>query len=135
MMSRMMSGMAAAAVVALSLGCASAAPAPAGSPPVTEPSRPYPVDRSEMVAVDRTTRPLPGPPPELSLPEAVLLTLPNGLEVVVFEKRDIPLVQVNLLVNAGSVRDPAGHAGLAALTADMLDEGLDIINQVLGGST
>jgi predicted Zn-dependent peptidase len=32
-------------------------------------------------------------------------------------------VQVNLLVDAGSVRDVPGKLGLAALTADMLDEG------------
>lgn len=104
--------------------CASAPPPIAeGPPPSTEPSRPYPVQSGEMLAPDRTTRPLPGEPPTLSLPAPAELTLANGLDVVVIEKRDIPLVQVNLLVRAGSVLDPASHVGLATLTADMLDEG------------
>ncbi|NLG62259.1 MAG: insulinase family protein [Candidatus Cloacimonetes bacterium] len=106
-------------------GCASSAgPSIETPPPTTEPSRPYPVQASEMVApVDRSTRPMPGEPPVLSLPEPVSMTLANGLGVVVIEKRDIPLVQVNLLVRAGSVLDPQRLPGLASLTADMLDEG------------
>jgi predicted Zn-dependent peptidase len=35
----------------------------------------------------------------------------------------VPLVQVNILVDAGSVRDDPARPGLASLTADMLDEG------------
>ncbi|MGH7444144.1 MAG: M16 family metallopeptidase, partial [Longimicrobiales bacterium] len=69
------------------------------------------------------TRPLPGPAPALSLPPAHELTLANGLDVIVVEKHDVPLVQVNVLVRAGSVLDPASHSGLASITADMLDEG------------
>lgn len=108
----------------LAAGCASAAPPVLqGPPPTTEPSRPYPVQASEMLAVDRSVRPVPGDPPELSLPDAMTLSLANGLNVVVIEKRDIPLVQVNLLVRAGSVLDPQNLTGLATLTADMLDEG------------
>jgi zinc protease len=35
----------------------------------------------------------------------------------------VPLVQVNLVVLAGSAADPAGRFGLASITASMLDEG------------
>ena len=35
----------------------------------------------------------------------------------------MPLVQVNLVVHAGSGDDPRGKFGLASLTAAMLDEG------------
>lgn len=112
------------AALLLTAGCATAAqPGLEGPPPTTEPSRPYPVQASEMVAVDRSTRPMPGQPPTLSLPEPVSMTLPNGLDVVVLEKHDIPLVQVNVLVRAGSVLDPRTLPGLATLAADMLDEG------------
>jgi len=112
------------ATLLFAAGCASATPSVMqGPPPTTEPSRPYPVQASEMLAVDRSVRPLPGEPPELALPDAMTLSLANGLNVVVIEKRDIPLVQVNLLVRAGSVLDPQRLTGLATLTADMLDEG------------
>jgi hypothetical protein len=74
-------------------------------------------------APDRSKRPAVAPVPELRLPALQEFTLPNGLRVLVMEKHDLPLVQVNLLVDAGSVRDAAGRLGVASLTADMLDEG------------
>jgi predicted Zn-dependent peptidase len=74
-------------------------------------------------APDRSTRPALGPVPTLDLPEPRRFTLSNGLEVVVLEKHDVPLVQVNLQLRAGGVRDPDGRYGLASLTAEMLDEG------------
>ncbi len=49
--------------------------------------------------------------------------LANGLKVWVLPTRQVPLVSLSLVVRSGSSRDPAGKEGLAALTADMLDEG------------
>ncbi len=49
--------------------------------------------------------------------------LPNGLVWQFSEQRSVPIVVVNLLVKAGSLRDPAGHAGLANLTALLLTQG------------
>jgi len=72
---------------------------------------------------DRSKPPAVGPAPELELPPVQRMTLPNGLELLVMEKRGLPLVQVNLHVRTGSVREPADRIGLASLTADMLDEG------------
>jgi zinc protease len=72
---------------------------------------------------DRSARPPLGPVPKLDLPEPQRFTLANGLDVVVLEKRDVPLVQVNLQLGAGSVRDEVGKTGVAAMTATMLDEG------------
>ena len=72
---------------------------------------------------DRSQRPGVGPVPDLELPPVERFTLQNGLDVLVMEKRDLPLVQVNLHVRAGTVDDPADRLGLADLTADMLDEG------------
>jgi zinc protease len=74
-------------------------------------------------APDRSARPALGPVPTLDLPEPTRFTLANGLDVVVLEKRDVPLVQFTLQLRAGAVRDPADQVGLAALTADMIDEG------------
>ena len=49
--------------------------------------------------------------------------LKNGLTVLVLERRTIPLVQLQLLIKSGSVADPAGKEGVAALTARLLKRG------------
>lgn len=78
----------------------------------------------DAVAVpDRSTRPAVGRAPAVALPPLREFTLANGLDVLLMEKRDLPLVQLNLILDAGGVRDDAERAGLASLTAAMLDEG------------
>ncbi|HEY4613642.1 MAG TPA: pitrilysin family protein [Bacteroidota bacterium] len=72
---------------------------------------------------DRSKPPALGQAPTLKLPPVQRLKLSNGLPVVLMEKHDVPLVQINLIVNSGSGMDPAGKTGLAGITADMLDEG------------
>jgi len=72
---------------------------------------------------DRSTPPALGTVQELKLPPIQKRTLSNGLPVWLIEAHEVPLVQVNLLVKAGSGDDPAGKFGLASLTAAMLDEG------------
>ncbi len=72
---------------------------------------------------DRTRPPLLGPPPPLSLPPIQKRALSNGLPVWVIEMHEVPIAQINLVVQAGSGDDPAGKFGTASLTAAMLDEG------------
>lgn len=72
---------------------------------------------------DRSRPPALGPAPALNLPPIQKRALSNGLPVWVVESREVPLVQVNLLVLAGSGEDPSGKFGVASLTAAMLDEG------------
>ncbi len=72
---------------------------------------------------DRSKPPELGPPPALQLPRIQRFTLANGLEVVMMEKHQVPLVQVNLLVRAGTAHDPEGKRGLASMTAAMMNEG------------
>jgi len=72
---------------------------------------------------DRSKAPELGPPPELKLPAMQNLKLSNGLPVVLLEKHELPLMQINLLIKAGSAMDPVGKTGLASLAAAMLDEG------------
>lgn len=74
-------------------------------------------------AVDRTHPPTLGPAPALHLPPVQTATLPNGLRLAVVEMHKVPVVDVSLLVDAGSVADPADLPGLATFTANMLDEG------------
>jgi predicted Zn-dependent peptidase len=70
-----------------------------------------------------TTPPVLGAPKPLELPAMVERTLPNGLKLVLVEQRELPVVDVTLVVRTGSEADPAGKQGLATLTANLLDEG------------
>jgi len=73
--------------------------------------------------VDRTHPPRLPPSPALHLPPVQTARLPNGLEIAVVEKHEVPVVDVSLLIGAGSVRDPANLPGLATFTAAVLQEG------------
>ena len=50
-------------------------------------------------------------------------TLPNGLRVILVEYHELPVVAVELMVEAGSALDPADRYGLAYLTSSLLLEG------------
>ncbi len=56
-------------------------------------------------------------------PPAQRLTLPNGARLVVSEQHALPMVVMQILLDAGGRRDPQGKEGLARLTADLLTEG------------
>src|SRR5688500_10064676 len=72
---------------------------------------------------DRSKPPALGPAPSLSIPPIQKRALSNGLPVWFVESHEVPLVQVNLVLLAGSSDDPVGKFGVASLTAAMLDEG------------
>jgi len=73
--------------------------------------------------VDRSAPPKVGPPPVFRMAPIQRFTLSNGLRVVLLEKHEVPLVQINLVFSTGSVMDPEGKTGLASMTAAMLTEG------------
>ena len=56
-------------------------------------------------------------------PTVVQDTLPNGAALLVSEQRNLPMVLVRVMLDAGARRDPTDKAGLANLTADLLTEG------------
>jgi predicted Zn-dependent peptidase len=72
--------------------------------------------------IDRSAPPAVGAPPRLNLPAIQSTTLGNGLRIYLVEMHEVPLVQVNLQVEGGG-RSDAALAGLAAFTANMMDEG------------
>src|SRR6266850_678166 len=72
---------------------------------------------------DRTHPPQPGPPPPLNLPSIQKRQLSNGLPIWLVVMKKVPVVQVNLVVFAGTADDPAGKFGVAGLTTAMLTEG------------
>jgi zinc protease len=73
---------------------------------------------------DRGQLPAGGTPAVFTAPAVQTATLPNGLKLHLVEKHDLPLVEARLVVGAGWADDPADRPGTAALTADMLDEGV-----------
>jgi zinc protease len=90
----------------------------------------------------RLLPPPPAAPVAATLPQAVEVTLPNGLRVVTVERHGLPLVTAALIATGGGATDPAARAGVAELTATLLTRGTatrsatDIARQVeaLGGS-
>jgi predicted Zn-dependent peptidase len=78
---------------------------------------------AQQTPPDRSKPPAIGTAPALNLPAIQKRTLTNGLAVWFVELHEVPLVQVNLVVLAGSADDPSGKFGVASLTAAMLDEG------------
>ena len=118
-------------VLAFAIGCAQAPPPvpPTVTPPLAV------VDTPTAPAFDRTEPPeLPAPSP-LRLPPVVRRQLDNGLEILVVEHHELPVVDMILVVKTGGEGDPANKPGVATLTASMLDEGagrrssLDIADQ------
>ena len=75
------------------------------------------------MTVDRSRVPSVGPDPTFVFPTARRTTLPNGLDVRTIQHRKMPVVSALLLLRCGAASDPAGQAGLASLTAALLDEG------------
>lgn len=63
------------------------------------------------------------PAAPVQLPPVTTATLSNGLTVSILPTHRLPLVDLRLVVRAGSVDDPAGREGLASLTADLMTQG------------
>ena len=82
------------------------------------------------MTVDRSRLPQPGPTPAFQFPPIARASLPNGLGVWTVRHAAIPVATVMLLVPRGYGEDPAGKAGLAALTVDLLDEGTGEVSAI-----
>ena len=77
----------------------------------------------QSLKADRSKLPVPGPGRSFVLPDVDKTTLQNGLRVWTVPHAQIPVVSYVLLIARGASADPRGKDGLAAITADMLDEG------------
>jgi zinc protease len=67
--------------------------------------------------------PEPGPARKANIPATAQKTLANGLRIVVASRRTTPLVTTALYLRSGAEVDPPRLAGLAGLTAGLLDKG------------
>jgi zinc protease len=80
--------------------------------------------------VDRSRLPDVGPDPAFRFPAVARHTLHNGLQVRTVEHHTVPVVSMIVEVEGGAVADPPGREGLAAITADMLDEGTGSLSAI-----
>lgn len=106
-----------ALLAALPSGCAArgpATPAPAASSEAQEPAPP-----SDPLG----PRPELGPPRPYLPPEPRRIAVPGLPEIWLVERHGLPLVGVVVVVPSGSASDPPGRGGLAALTAEMMEQG------------
>ncbi|HZZ86307.1 MAG TPA: pitrilysin family protein [Anaeromyxobacteraceae bacterium] len=105
-----------ALVAALAAACASTPSRPeAASAQLAPPLSIAPPDRAAV--------PPKGPPPALKVPAQQHFALSNGLKVRLVEYHRLPIVSLDLTLDAGAVHDPAALPGLASFTASMLTEG------------
>jgi zinc protease len=95
------------------------APAVASAPAAQAAPQPPPAPAGP----DRSKVPENGAPPALRLPDQKHFALENGLRVRLVEDHQLPIVALNLVVNAGAAHDPATRPGLASMVADMMTEG------------
>ena len=83
-----------------------------------------------ITRVDRSRLPAVGPDPAFRFPHIAHHTLPNGLKVRTVEHPGVPVITFVMQIDGGLGADPAGREGLAAITADMLDEGTGSLSAI-----
>ncbi len=71
----------------------------------------------------RKTVPAPGPAVAFHLPVPKTFALKNGLQVYVIEDKQLPVLSAGIVTRAGSENNTASQAGLATITAALLNEG------------
>jgi zinc protease len=76
-----------------------------------------------VTPVDRSVLPTPAATLAFRFPRVYRHVLANGLEVRAVPHHNVPVLSSALLVRGGTASDPADRPGLAAFTADLLDEG------------
>jgi zinc protease len=84
---------------------------------------PFPEYAVAPSGADRSALPQAGTPPDAKFPTLERDTLSNGLKIVLAERRSIPLVRFDLLLDAGFAADQFAQPGTASLAMSMLDEG------------
>ena len=78
--------------------------------------------------VDRTQLPFPTDFPVLDLPKIQRTKLSNGLDVVLAERHDVPMINLSFQIKSGHATDPKEQPGLASFAMSMLTEGTGSYN-------
>ena len=94
-------------------------PAQADKPASTESKK----KDDALIAKQDAMLPKAGPDPKFTLPALEKTKLSNGLNVWVVRKAALPIVSMNLVINAGGMLESADKSGIASITASMLNQG------------
>ncbi|HID38209.1 MAG TPA: insulinase family protein [Calditrichaeota bacterium] len=84
---------------------------------------PFPEYTTIKTDVDRSKLPENGPPPKAKFPEIQKAKLDNGMTILLAERHTVPVVNFELILDAGYAADLFGLPGTAHMAMSMLDEG------------
>jgi zinc protease len=84
---------------------------------------PFPEFKTAATGADRSQVPEPGAPPELRLPKLQRAKLSNGLQLILAERHEVPVVNFWLTADAGYAADQSAAPGTASMTTALLDGG------------
>ncbi len=105
-----------------------AAPIPAAAQPAAAEAEPPALQFPE--AEFRSKAPAAGAPRPVATPKAERWKLANGLEVLLVERHELPVVTLELVVEGGSAWDPAGKEGLASVCMALQGEGTQALDKL-----
>ena len=81
--------------------------------------------------IDRSVEPEYMPnTPKTNLPDIWRTTLSNGIQVSGITQSEIPMVNLTIAIDGGSVLDPQGKRGTSAINASMMNEGTSVHSAV-----
>ncbi|WP_273275988.1 pitrilysin family protein [Roseivirga sp.] len=72
---------------------------------------------------DRTIEPAYGSAPEIQIPEVYEAKLNNGIEIYGIENDEVPLVQINMVIDGGQLMEDMDKLGAANLMASIMTKG------------
>ena len=72
---------------------------------------------------DRTTEPPERKAPEVNVPVLWKATLANGIEVLGIQNKELPLVELRMVINGGVLQDKIDLPGVANMVASVLPQG------------
>ena len=72
---------------------------------------------------DRTTEPPERKAPEVNVPVLWKATLANGIEVLGIQNKELPLVELRMVINGGVLQDKIDLPGVANMVANVLPQG------------
>ena len=72
---------------------------------------------------DRSVMPVSGANPQVTVPKLWRDNFKNGLQIIATQNNETPTVSLLLSIEGGSLLDPIEKAGLASLTASLMNEG------------
>ncbi len=92
---------------------------------------PYPEMNANLSdRADRTTLPPLAPTAAVKFPEVQEFTLSNGLKVLFAQRSSVPVINMNLIMDAGYAADQSAKPGTARLAMNMLREGTKTRNSM-----